>query len=922
MGTVEVDCGANSADTGIDMVWRADEPAAGQALSSTTIAMTDARSTAVLTLPPGATVTRAFLYWGARRASSVADLTATIQRPGVDQAPINVTAIQSFVPTYSVYQSVADITTIVQERGSGPYRVGGVDIFPLSGVNSDTAYAGWWMAVFYEKIDEPLRNLALFDGLDIVAAPSAGNPTPTVTTTLSGFLVPPAASFAKLGVIAYEGDGAIAQDSFRFNGVQISDALNPADNFFNGTRSYLGMPVSVPGDLPQLTGGPLSMSSIDMDVIDVTAHLAPLQTSAVIEAQGAGDVIYLAGYTTSIVTFAPDFTTSTKTVQDLNGGGLLPGDILEYTVAIENSGDDASINTVLTDALPPGVTYVPGSLAITSGANAGAKTDAAGDDQGDYAAGTRTLTVRLGTGAGATAGGVMPVGATSTVTFRVTVDAGTSGSIENQAVISAGGQQGAPVTNTPTDGNGPGGGHPPTTVVVDLCSTDAQCAAPTPHCNTAPTPNECVACVTDLHCPPTAPTCEAATHTCICVPSGAEVCDGLDNDCDGEVDDGLSCVDTDGDGLGDDLELTIGTDPNDADSDDDGVPDGQEPGLDEDSDGDGLIGALDPDSDNDGLFDGTEMGLDCANPATDAGAMSCVADGDQGATLTDPLDADTDDGGVEDGDEDRDHDGVVDADETDPTAGNGADDVLNDDADGDGLSGIVELSIGTDPNDADSDDDGVPDGLEPGLGEDTDNDGLIGALDPDSDNDGLFDGTEMGLDCTNPDTDPSVMSCIADADGGATTTDPLDPDTDGGSVSDGDEDANHDGQVNDGERDPNDPSDDVTPEIPCTQDSACGGPNSGIVCDTASGNCGPGCRGADGNGCPEGQECSSSDATAGTCRTPVPGVEEPDGMYPEGNGLLCAARPGPAGGGGGALVVAMAGLAGLALRRRRREPRA
>jgi hypothetical protein len=259
--------------------------------------------------------------------------------------------------------------------------------------------------------------------------------------------------------------------------------------------------------------------------------------------------------------------------------------------------------------------------------------------------------------------------------------------------------------------------------------------------------------------------------------------------------------DTDGDGIPDPNETDIGTDPNDADSDDDGVIDGDEPDFDQDSDGDGLINALDPDSDNDGLYDGTELGLDCQNPATDSAAGTCTADGDP-ATTTDPLDADTDNGGVSDGSEDSDLDGVIDAGETDPTAGNGADDNPNDDTDGDGLTDDLEETIGTDPNDADSDDDGVLDGAEPNPTVDSDGDGLITALDPDSDNDGLFDGTELGLGCSNPATNLAAEACVPDADNGATNTSPLDPDSDDGGVSDGGEDTNGNGIVDAGETDP------------------------------------------------------------------------------------------------------------------------
>ncbi len=78
--------------------------------------------------------------------------------------------------------------------------------------------------------------------------------------------------------------------------------------------------------------------------------------------------------------------------------------------------------------------------------------------------------------------------------------------------------------------------------------------------------------------------------------------------------------DSDGDGLTDDEEDDLGTDPNDPDTDGDGLDDGDE--VDRGTD------PLDPDTDDDRLTDGDEV--------------------DRG---TDPLDPDTDDGGVNDGQE-------------------------------------------------------------------------------------------------------------------------------------------------------------------------------------------------------------------------------------------------------------------------------
>lgn len=289
--------------------------------------------------------------------------------------------------------------------------------------------------------------------------------------------------------------------------------------------------------------------------------------------------------------------------------------------------------------------------------------------------------------------------------------------------------------------------------------------------------------------------------------NGPVVDAGADSAVDSGVDGGSDAgdggaLDSDGDGLPDSVEIALGTDPFDADSDDDGVPDGAEIAFGTDSDGDGLINALDPDSDNDGLFDGTELGLDCSNPATNVRRGRCVADADKGATKTNPIVKDTDGGGVSDGSEDANLNGKVDTGETDPTAGHGSDDSSVVDTDSDGLSDALEKFLGSNPNDADSDDDGALDGQEANPSDDNDLDGLIDVLDADSDNDALYDGTEMGFSCSNPATDTTRNRCIADGDLGTTKTSPLLRDTDNGGASDGSEDWNRNGVVDNGEQNP------------------------------------------------------------------------------------------------------------------------
>ncbi len=284
-----------------------------------------------------------------------------------------------------------------------------------------------------------------------------------------------------------------------------------------------------------------------------------------------------------------------------------------------------------------------------------------------------------------------------------------------------------------------------------------------------------------------------------------EICDdNKDNDCDGTVDNG--CGDADGDGISDGLEGQLGSDPNDADTDDDGLLDGDEVSFDSDSDGDGLINMLDVDSDNDGLFDGTEMGKPCNNPATAIQLGFCRPDSDAGQTTTDPIDPDTDGDGKTDGSEDANLNGSVDAGEgntNDP-----ADPNTTKDFDGDGLSDSLEAFLGSDTKDADSDDDGHLDGDENNPSADTDGDGLVNVIDVDSDNDALFDGTEAGKACGHPSTNPAAGHCRKDDDAGATRTSTLLADTDHGGVVDGAEDANLDGTVDANELNPNDGSDD------------------------------------------------------------------------------------------------------------------
>ena len=270
--------------------------------------------------------------------------------------------------------------------------------------------------------------------------------------------------------------------------------------------------------------------------------------------------------------------------------------------------------------------------------------------------------------------------------------------------------------------------------------------------------------------------------------------------------------DTDGDGLRDGIEVNGGnpadplntvTNPLDPDTDDDGLCDGSanlavcQGGEDLDLDGifdPGETDPLDADTDNDDLSDGTE-----------------VLDGNYQNGRTNPLDDDTDDDGVNDGAEDANSNGTTEATETDPTVADTDNDGLNDgvevngptdpvdpDSDDDDLldgaedlnkNGVVDLADGeTDPTNADTDGGGENDGSERQNGRnpvdfpDDDN----GNLQNDPDNDGLTNEQEnaIGTDPNDPDTDDDGVNDGVEVNG-VNDTDPLNPDSDGDGLCDG-----------------------------------------------------------------------------------------------------------------------------------------
>jgi uncharacterized repeat protein (TIGR01451 family) len=424
-------------------------------------------SSANLSIPPGATVLFAGLYWGAAldqgetlplqcdpgqprtglAASNAAVAgSAWLQGPGASSyTPVNASVFDTYTedlgcPSAGVdertrYQGFADVTSLVQLSGGGTYTVANVQ----AGTGADR-HAGWSLVVAYQDVTQPARNLTIFDGFGQVALNA------NVPMTVNGFKTPPTGVVnTQIGFVAYEGDRNLTGDGLALNGTALGDLAHPSRNFFDSSISQLGTPVS--GSAP----GYKNQLGFDTGVLAVPSGLVGnAQTSANIDLSTVQDR-YLPGvvyFRTDI--YAPQMVLH-KTVTDVNGGAVLPGDVLQYDIGSTNTGLSSAFDSRINDAIPPHTAYQPGSLKILVSPGVGVtgdKTDPTDADQAEFDSGSNEVRFRIGTGATALnggvapfkdGGGIIPKGESFSVRFNVVVGADTPDGTQilNTAVLSS-----------------------------------------------------------------------------------------------------------------------------------------------------------------------------------------------------------------------------------------------------------------------------------------------------------------------------------------------------------------------------------------------------------------------------------------------------------------------------------------------------
>ncbi len=314
-------------------------------------------STAMVSVPAGATVLYAALSWGANTSAGTRGAAAPsaaskgmVKFKAPNGSYATVTSISTDISGTN-YQGFADVTSTVAAAGSGSYAVGSVQ----AGVGVDR-YAGWSLAIAYRDATQPIRNLLIYHGYGWLSTTDQQMALP-----ISGFTTPSTGRVVtRLGVVAYEGDRWLKGDGLSLNDTAISNGLNPANDVFNSTASNLGAAVS------NRNPAYANLLGVDIDRFDATGVLANGATSATVTfgtaVTGGGE-----SYSPSLLTVAIDLSASSVVLTSVPSVPV--GGVVAFTATVAPTIPTGAVTFLVVPATGPqrGRTVVLGNVKLVNG---------------------------------------------------------------------------------------------------------------------------------------------------------------------------------------------------------------------------------------------------------------------------------------------------------------------------------------------------------------------------------------------------------------------------------------------------------------------------------------------------------------------------------------------------------------------------
>lgn len=359
-------------------------------------------SSADLTIPSDATITKAYLYWSGHihgtTATQVAYDTAingynsvifrtpdgndhTITADINDATKVNFYAyLNNTINTKGYrhfYQATADVTNLVKNGGYASnkkqFTVGNLkttagpdDTMYEPEINGNVSWGpmgGWALIVEYERpiaSGQKYKNVSIYDGFQFLLPPT--NQTEAININISGFLTP--LSQIPSGSMAFYAMGAekkltgekvkIANKSGTLQ--DLYNSINPVGEFLNDSISIFGTNLNStrifnPGiDLDVFNiqtscknSGGATVACVDSNQTSTTLQLSVKNNNNTSDQSFPGMVAFSVDiYQPNISSFSKESNTSSTQV-------LYPGDYVEYTLDFNNSGTEAAENITVYD---------------------------------------------------------------------------------------------------------------------------------------------------------------------------------------------------------------------------------------------------------------------------------------------------------------------------------------------------------------------------------------------------------------------------------------------------------------------------------------------------------------------------------------------------------------------------------------------
>lgn len=305
--------------------------------NTTNACSTVTTSTANLSgLPATATVTKAYLYWAG--SGQTADNNITFDNT-------NYTADRTFSTVYSLapnnfyfFGAVKDVTAKVQARRNASYTFRDLTFQATDSTgqpycSQQGVLGGWGLYVVYQDSNLVPKRVNLYEGFELFRNSSR-------TFTLNGLNVPPSPQ-GIMSVLAWEGDPSLSGggEDFSFNGISLTDALNPIGNAFNSTINTQNNSASY---------------GVDLDTYNIGSYISPGDSTANAVVTSGADLVLLNVVALSASTTVADLELS-KTV---NTNLVAEGQNVSYTLNLFNRGPNPSNGSQIRDLLPAGLTFV------------------------------------------------------------------------------------------------------------------------------------------------------------------------------------------------------------------------------------------------------------------------------------------------------------------------------------------------------------------------------------------------------------------------------------------------------------------------------------------------------------------------------------------------------------------------------------